>query len=89
MRSDIDRLMKDHRLDALWVTGAMTRNADMVYFTGTQEVNNADLFKKTDKPPVVYHETAMEREEAAKSGLETHALDIDLPLDRYLKNHSG
>jgi hypothetical protein len=34
MRLDLDRLMKDQNLDALWVMGAMKHNADMVYFTG-------------------------------------------------------
>ena len=89
MRSDIDMLLKEEHIDALWVMGAMKNNADMVYFTGIQEVKNADLFKLSGKPPVVYHATAMEREEAAKSGLETHAFDTELPLEKYLKGHSG
>ncbi len=89
MRSDIDLFLKEEKIDALWVMGAMKNNADMVYFTGTQEVKNADLFKLTGKPPVIYHATAMEREEAAKSGLETHAFDTAMPLEGYLKKHSS
>lgn len=89
MRSDIDALIKEQKIDALWVMGAMKHNADMVYFTGTQEVKSADLFKLAGKPPVVYHATSMEREEAAKSGLETHAFDTAMPLETYLKKHHG
>jgi Xaa-Pro aminopeptidase len=89
MKSDLDLILKEENIDALWVMGAMKNNADMVYFTGAQEVKNADLFKLTGKPPVVYHTTAMEREEAAKSGLETHAFDTEVPLGGYLKNHAG
>ncbi len=89
MRSDIDLFLKEEHIDALWVMGAMKNNADMVYFTGIQEVKNADLFKLPGKPPVVYHATAMEREEASKSGLETHAFDIELPLEGYIKKHAG
>jgi len=69
--------------------GTMKNNADMVYFTGIQEVKNADIFKLSGKTPVVYHATAMEREEAAKSGLETHALDTEMPLEIYLKENAG
>ena len=89
MRSDIDALLKEQKIDALWVMGAMKHNADMVYFTGTQEVKSADLFKLAGKPPVVYHATAMEREEASKTGLETHAFDTAMPLEPYLKRHQG
>lgn len=89
MRSGLDLFLEEEHIDALWVMGAMKNNADMVYFTGIQEVKNADLFKLSGKPPIVYHATAMEREEAAKSGLETHALDTELPLGGYLKKHSG
>ena len=89
MKSELDLFLREGNIDALWVMGAMKNNADMVYFTGIQEVKNADLFKLSGKPPVVYHATAMEREEAAKSGHETHAFDTELPLESYLKNHSG
>ena len=88
MRSDLDRFLVEGHFDALWVMGAMKNNADMVYFTGIQEVKNADLFKVSGRPPVVYHATSMEREEAAKSGLETHAFDTEMPLDEYLEKNS-
>ncbi len=89
MRSDIDLFLNEKNIDALWVMGAMKNNADMVYFTGTQEVKESNLFKIAGKPPVIYHATAMEREEAAKSGLETHAIETTMPLERYMKKHAG
>ncbi len=89
MRSELDRFLKEGLFDALWVMGAMKNNADMVYFTGIQEVKSADLFRLSGRQPVVYHATSMEREEAAKSGLETHAFDTELPLKGYLEKHSG
>jgi Xaa-Pro aminopeptidase len=89
MRSDIDELMKEQNIDALWVIGDMKNNADMVYFTGPQEVRNADLFKIVGKPPVVYHITSLEREEASKSSFETYAMDTSFPLEPYLQKHSA
>ena len=89
MRSDLDALMKEKNIDALWVMGAMKHNADMVYFTGVHEVNQVDLFKLVGKPPVIYHFVDMEREEAAKSGLETHSYDAEKPLDAYLEKNNG
>ena len=89
MRSDLDRLMKEQNIDALWVVGDMKRNADMVYFTGVHEVRQVDLFKQVGKPPLLYHFVDMEREEAEKSGLETHSYDVEKPLDKYLEDHHG
>jgi Xaa-Pro aminopeptidase len=59
----------------------------MVYFTGVHEVRKVDLFKRIGKPPVIYHFVDMEREEAEKSGLETHSYDAEKPLDKYLDDH--
>lgn len=89
MRSDLDRLMKEENLDALWVMGAMKHNADMVYFTGVHEVNQVDLFKRIGKAPIIFHFVNMEREEAEKAGLETHSYDDEKPLDVYLKAHQN
>ena len=51
MRADIDLFLNEEHIDALWVMGAMKNNADMVYFTGIQEVKNADLFKLQESRP--------------------------------------
>lgn len=87
MLSNIDKIMKEQNIDALWVMGSMKHNADMVYFTGVHEVKQVDLFKLSGKAPIVYHFVDMEREEAQRSGLETHSYDAERPLDGYLKEH--
>jgi len=89
MRSDLDQWMKEQSIDALWVVGDMKHNPDMVYFTGVHEVRQVDLFKRIGKSPVIYHFVDMEREEAEKSGLETHSYDAEKPLDKYLDEHQG
>ena len=68
MKSDLDALMKSNNLDALIVFGNAEHNPPMYYFTGGGHVHNAVLFKKLDEPAVLYC-GAMERDEAAKSGL--------------------
>ena len=68
MKSDIDALMKDRNLDAILVLGNAEHNPPMFYFTGGGHVSNAALFKKCDEEAVLYC-NAMERDEAAKSGL--------------------
>ena len=68
MKSDIDALMKNKNLDALIIFGNAEHNPPMYYFTGGGHVSDAMLFKKRDEPAILYC-GAMEREEAAKSGL--------------------
>jgi len=89
MKKDIDRLMKDQNIDALWVTGSLQNNPDMVYFTGIQHVNQADLFKLCGRDPILYHRVDMEREEAAKTGLETHSYFSNKSLNEYLQKNEG
>ncbi|MBI2757968.1 MAG: aminopeptidase P family protein [Chloroflexi bacterium] len=80
MKSDLDALMQTQKLDAIVVLGNAEHNPPMYYFTGGGHVGNAALFKKTSKEPVLYC-NAMERAEAAKSGLKviplrTGAVDV-------------
>jgi len=89
MRSDLDQWMKEQNVEALWVLGDMKHNPDMVYFTGVHEVRQVDLFKRIGKPPIIYHTVDMEREEAEKSGWETHSYDAEKPLNKYLDEHQG
>ncbi len=69
MKSDLDELMKAAHLDAIIVLGSAEANPAMYYFTGGGHISNAALFKKWDQPAVLYC-NAMEREEAAKAGLQ-------------------
>jgi Xaa-Pro aminopeptidase len=68
LKSEIDALMKERNLDALLVLGNAENNPPMYYLTGGGHINNAALFKKRNEPAVIYC-NAMEREEAARSGL--------------------
>jgi Xaa-Pro aminopeptidase len=68
MKSELDSLMTSAGLDAIIVLGASERNPPMYYFTGGGHVSNAALIKKAGSEPVLYC-NAMERAEAAKSGM--------------------
>jgi Xaa-Pro aminopeptidase len=74
MKSDIDRLMGDSGLDALLVAGPAGHNAAMTYFTGLVHVTRGYLIKKRDEEPVLLH-AAMERDEAARTGLRLSSLN--------------
>jgi len=81
MKTDIDQLMLDNNLDAIWVTGPAQHNPAMYYFTGPVHVTQAELIKKRSQQPVLFC-NPMEREEAALSGLPTrnfgdfHLMDV-------------
>ncbi len=68
MKSDLGRLMTAAGLDAIMVLGNAEHNPAMYYLTGGGHVTNAALFLKPGGEAVLYC-NAMEREEAAKSGL--------------------
>jgi len=70
MKSDLDRLMQESHIDALLVTGAGMHNPTMYYLTCGAFLTHADLIKPRGTDPVLFH-TTMERDEAAKSGLQT------------------
>lgn len=69
MKDDLDRLMEQRQLDAVLVSGPGGHNPAMVYFTGVAHLTHADLLKPRGRPPVLLH-ASMERDEAARSGLE-------------------
>jgi Xaa-Pro aminopeptidase len=70
MKSDLKDLMKRENLAALWVMGGASGNPDMHYFTGHAHIGFADLILPAGKEPVIFCD-AIEREEAASTGLET------------------
>jgi Xaa-Pro aminopeptidase len=73
MKTDLDALMEAQDLDALLVTGSGQHNPAMVYMTGGAHMNNAILVKRRAQEPLLFC-NAMEREEAASTGLETRNL---------------
>jgi Xaa-Pro aminopeptidase len=70
MKTDLITLMERKKIDALWITGSASHNPAMSYFTGRVHVGSADLIWIRGKEPVLFC-NAMEREEAASTGLET------------------
>lgn len=87
MKNDLDKLMKQHDIDVLFVTGSAQHNPAMVYFAGAAHVSDAFLVKKRAKPPVLFH-YPMEREEAAKSGLSLISYSR-YPVSEFLKDAGG
>ena len=70
MKADLDKLMKEQKIDALLVTGNAQHNPPMVYFSGGGHISNALLIKKYRQEPVLFFHP-MERDEAARTGLKT------------------
>lgn len=70
MKQDIDRLMKERGFAALVVTGPISENLPLQYITNRSGITSGIVVKKRDAEPLLIH-NAMEREEAAKSGLMT------------------
>lgn len=80
MKSDLDGLMQETGLDALLVTGPRAHNPALAYFTGPAHLTSADLLKRHGQPPILFCRS-MERDEAARTGLETKSVDDYRPLE--------
>ncbi len=87
MKSDLDRLMQEHNLDAILITGPAQHNPPMGYFTGTIHMTSGDLVKKRGEDPILFY-NPMERDEAAKSGFRTKNIG-DYRFDDLLKTTDG
>jgi len=70
MKTDLPKLMERENIDAIWILGSASHNPAMTYFTGRVHVSGADLIINKGKEPVLFC-NAMEREEAASTGLKT------------------
>lgn len=70
MKRDIDGLMKERGIDVAVVTGAVKGNATMYYMVNGAAISHAVVIKRAGDDPVLLC-GAMEREEAAASGLTT------------------
>lgn len=84
MKSDLDNLMQGKNLDAIMVLGNAEHNPPMYYLTGGGHISEALLLKKRGEPAVIYC-GAMEREEAAKSGLQVVPTRLGA-MDELFKN---
>lgn len=87
MKADLDKLMKDYKIDVLLVAGNAQHNPAMVYLTGGGHINDAILIKKRGQDPVLFH-NSMERDEAARTGLKTISFS-KYPQADLLKEASG
>jgi Xaa-Pro aminopeptidase len=87
MKSDLNQLLQDHQAEALWVTGSAQHNPPMVYLTGGGHMTQADVIKRVGEAPLLCH-APMEREEAAKTGLQTLNYN-KFPLKERLKLAEG
>jgi len=70
MKNDLNRLMERENINAIWILGSAAHNAAMTYFTGSVHVSSGDLLIPRGQEPVLFC-NAMEREEAASTGLKT------------------
>lgn len=84
MKSELDSLMQARNLDGLLVIGNAEHNPPMTYLTGGGHVSHAVLIKKRGYAPVLFC-SPMEREEAAKSGLEV-VTTTQSPMRELLKD---
>ena len=87
MKSDLDVLMQAKQLDAIIVIGNATHNPPMYYLTGGGHVSAAILLKKFNEGAVLFCND-MEREEAAKSGLQVVPMGT-YPWQDMLKEAGG
>lgn len=79
MKKDLDQYMQENQVDVLFIVGATQHNPVMVYFSGRAHVLQAELLKVAGKEPILYFASAMEREEAAKTGLKTQSIEVYQP----------
>ena len=88
MKSDLDRLMQEHRLDALLVIGDSAGNAVMNYLTGGVHLEHAAIVKRCGGPLTLIH-GMMERDSAARSGLALVDRDSVYNPYKLLREYGG
>ncbi|MYD09616.1 MAG: aminopeptidase P family protein [Chloroflexi bacterium] len=76
MKSDLDRLMRERKLDAIVVTGGEEFNSARYYLSSGAQITHGSIFKRRDKPALLVC-NRMELEEARKSGLDVKT-DVEL-----------
>jgi Xaa-Pro aminopeptidase len=87
MNRDLDAILQANDIDALLVTGPGQHNPAMVYLTGGGHLTNADVILRRGAPAVLFH-AAMERDEAAKTGLATRSYNL-YPARQLLSEVGG
>ncbi len=87
MKSDLDVIMQDRKLDAILIFGDAENNPPMYYFVGGGHVSSSLLIKKIGKEPVLFYND-MERDEAAKSGLKIVSFS-EFPMADFREQANG
>jgi Xaa-Pro aminopeptidase len=87
MKSDLDALMQARGLDALLIFGDAEHNPPMYYFVGGGHVSAALLIKKAGSEPILFYND-MERDAAAKSGIETISFS-KFPMSEFEEQAHG
>ena len=87
MKSDLDRLMRERKLDAIIVTGGEEFNAARYYLSNGAQITHGTIFKLVGRRALLVC-SRMELEEAAKSGLEV-LTDAELGYHERLKDAEG
>ncbi len=88
MRSDLDRLMAEHNLDAFLVLGDSHGNTIMNYLTGGAMLERALVFKRRGEPTTLIH-GGMERDNALTTGLRLIDRDQHYDMMAYLQKSEG
>ena len=86
MKTDLNALLQSHAFDGMLVVGPGDHNPAMMYLTGGGHFTG-DLIQKRGQPPLLFCR-AMERDEAAKTGLPTKLID-DYKWVELLKQAGG
>jgi len=88
VKSELDTLMTERNIDALIVTGSSRANPILYYLVNGANVGEVTtVIKKRGEPPVIFA-NSMEREEAAKSGLQVVDRNAFDPM-RLLNEEKG
>ena len=54
MKSDLQKYLEQHQVDAIWVTGPAQHNPFMTYLTGGGHMTQADIILRTGAAPTLY-----------------------------------
>ena len=88
MKTDIDHLMKERNLDALFVSGSTRDNPAMYYLTNGAKIGEHSLLVKQPGKDAILIVIGMERDEASASGLPIIELS-HFNLPKLLQEESG
>lgn len=87
MKSEINQLLRQNKLDAIIISGAREYNPPLTYFIKNYSFTRAIIVLLQNSEPVLFYRP-MERDNAMKTGLKSISLD-DFPTAAYQKEFEG